>query len=119
MPRIIVFDVNETLLDLGALDLHFRRLFGAAAVRGEWFTQVIELAVVATATNVYFDFAVVGDAALTMVAGRRGGGLSAEDPAGIRPGMRALPPPPHVRPGLGRPRQGGFPPAPLPHPPTP
>ncbi|HLB82220.1 MAG TPA: haloacid dehalogenase type II [Gemmatimonadales bacterium] len=108
MPRIIVFDVNETLLDLGALDLHFRRLFGAAAVRGEWFTQVIELAVVATATNVYFDFAVVGDAALTMVAGRRGVDLSAEDRAEIRSGMRTLPPHPDVRPGLERLRQAGF-----------
>src|SRR2546423_11327478 len=101
MPRIIVFDVNETLLDLGALDLHFRRLFGAAAVRGEWFTQVIELAVVATATNVYFDFAVVGDAALTMVAGRRGGGLSPEGRAGNLPGLRTLPPHPALPPGPG------------------
>src|SRR2546430_12573238 len=66
MARVIVFDVNETLLDLGALDLHFRRVFGAGGVRAEWFTQVIELAIVATATNVYFDFAVVGDAALTI-----------------------------------------------------
>src|SRR5256714_6209712 len=119
MPRIIVFDVNETLLDLGALDLHFRRLFGAAAVRGEWFTQVIELAVVATATNVYFDFAVVGDAALTMVAGRRGVDLSAEDRAEIRSGMRTLPPHPDVRPGLERLRQAGFPVGPPPHPPPP
>src|SRR2546423_13607249 len=109
MPRIIVFDVNETLLDLGALDLHFRRLFGAAAVRGEWFTQVIELAVVATATNVDFDFAVVGDAALTMVAGRRGGGLPAGDRAGGRSGMGAPPPPPGVRAGPGPPADGGSP----------
>src|SRR5256885_2982041 len=99
MPRIIVFDVNETLLDLGALDLHFRRLFGAAAVRGEWFTQVIELAVVATATNVYFDFAVVGDPALTMVAGGRGGGLS----AGGRGGRPSRPPTPAPHPAV-RPR---------------
>ncbi len=84
MPRVIVFDVNETLLDLGALDLHFRRVFGAGGVRGEWFTQVIELAIVATATNVYFDFAVVGDAALTMVAARHGVALDLLRDAGFR-----------------------------------
>ncbi len=28
MPRICVFDVNETLLDLRALDPHFERTFG-------------------------------------------------------------------------------------------
>src|SRR5207302_5231198 len=100
MARVIVFDVNETLLDLGALDLHFRRVFGAGGVRAEWFTQVIELAIVATATNVYFDFAVVGDAALTMVAARRGVDLAADDRAEILSGMRALPPHPDVRPAL-------------------
>jgi len=29
MRRVIAFDVNETLLDLGALDPLFRRAFGA------------------------------------------------------------------------------------------
>ena len=28
MPRVIVFDVNETLLDLGALESHFEQMFG-------------------------------------------------------------------------------------------
>ena len=33
MPRVCVFDVDETLLDLGALDPHFERLFGDASAR--------------------------------------------------------------------------------------
>jgi 2-haloacid dehalogenase len=41
MQRIIVFDVNETLLDLKALDPHFERLFGSAGVRRDWFKQVV------------------------------------------------------------------------------
>jgi len=108
MARVIVFDVNETLLDLGALDLHFRRVFGDGGVRGEWFTQVIELAIVATATNVYFDFAVVGDAALTMVAARRGVDVAPDDRADILRGMRALPPHPDVRPALDLLQDAGF-----------
>src|SRR5947207_13091001 len=36
MKRVLVFDVNETLLDLSALDPHFQRVFGDAAVRVEW-----------------------------------------------------------------------------------
>jgi hypothetical protein len=32
MPRVCVFNVNETLLDLGALDAHFQRVFGDAAL---------------------------------------------------------------------------------------
>jgi hypothetical protein len=36
MPPVYVFDVNETLLDLRALDAHFGRAFGdpGAARRG-------------------------------------------------------------------------------------
>ena len=43
MPRVIVFDVNETLLDLKALDAHFDRVFRAPGVRQEWFKQVLGL----------------------------------------------------------------------------
>jgi 2-haloacid dehalogenase len=34
MRRVLVFDVNETLLDLAALDPHVERVFGDAAARG-------------------------------------------------------------------------------------
>src|SRR2546428_12360745 len=107
MRRVIAFDVNETLLDLGALDPQFARVFGDAAARREWFNQVIELAITATASNVYFDFGVVGDAALTMVAARRHVELSPTAGAGILRGMRALPPHPDGPPGLERPRGRG------------
>ena len=43
MPRVCVFDVNETLLDLGALDPHFERLFGDASTRQAWFGQFLAL----------------------------------------------------------------------------
>ena len=33
MRRVQVFDVNETLLDLAAMDPHFERVFGDAGVR--------------------------------------------------------------------------------------
>ena len=48
MPRVCVFDVNETLLDLRALDPAFAQVFGDAAVRREWFAQMIQSALVAT-----------------------------------------------------------------------
>lgn len=48
MPRVCVFDVNETLLDLSSLDPHFERAFGDASVRRAWFLQVLQSAMVAT-----------------------------------------------------------------------
>ena len=31
MRHMLIFDVNETLLDLKALDVHFERIFGDAS----------------------------------------------------------------------------------------
>ena len=50
MKPVIVFDVNETLLDLAALDDVFGEIFGASGVelRKKWFKQVLELFLTAT-----------------------------------------------------------------------
>ena len=76
MARVCLFDVNETLLDLGALDPHFERAFGDAGVRRSWFLQVLQSALVATVTGAYSDFGAVGAAALDMTAERQGVRLS-------------------------------------------
>ena len=39
--RVIVFDVNETLLDLGGLDDLFESIFGDALARSQWFAQLL------------------------------------------------------------------------------
>jgi 2-haloacid dehalogenase len=44
MPRIIVFDVIETLLDLSALAPQFERGFGDAASLHEFFSQMLQSA---------------------------------------------------------------------------
>ena len=41
MPRVIVFDLIGTILDLQAMDSHFERFFGDAALRKEWFAQTL------------------------------------------------------------------------------
>src|SRR3712207_5990965 len=96
MARVCLFDVNETLLDLGALDPYFERAFGDPGVRRSWFQQVLQSAFVATVTGVYSDFGAVGAAALQMTAEREGVRLSEEDRKSILGGMRELPPHPEV-----------------------
>src|SRR5918998_6613206 len=108
MARVCLFDVNETLLDLGALDPHFEKAFGDAGVRRLWFSQVLQSALVATATGAYSDFGSVGAAALEMVAEREGVSLSDEDRQRILGGMRELPPHPEVRESLERLREAGL-----------
>jgi len=107
MPLICVFDVNETLLDLGALDPHFERAFGDAGVRRLWFSQLLQSALVATVTDAYTDFGAVGRAALQMTAERNSVALTDEDRDAILGGMRRLPPHPEVAGALGRLRDAG------------
>lgn len=70
MPRVCVFDVNETLLDLGALDPRFEEAFGDASARKEWFNQLLTSWLTATVTGVYHNFGELGLSALTMIAAR-------------------------------------------------
>ena len=108
MARICVFDVNETLLDLGALDPHFERVFGDPGVRRAWFLQLLQSALVATVTGAYSDFGRVGAAALEMTAQRQGVTLSDEDESQILGGMRELPPHPEVTESLSLLRDAGL-----------
>lgn len=68
MPRVIVFDLIGTLLDLQAMDPYFERFFDNAAVRKEWFAQTLQLAMAAVLTNSYEDFGVQSDTGLEMTA---------------------------------------------------
>ncbi len=109
MTRVIIFDVNETLLDLSSLDEHFQRIFGDTSVRRQWFQQVIQSALVSTVLHEYADFTQIQRAALQMVAKRLGKELSAADPAAGVEGVKKPPPPhPDVPDGLSRLRDAGF-----------
>lgn len=108
MKRVIVFDVNETLLDVGSLDPLFARVFNDAAVRREWFGQMLQSAFVSTITNAYRDFGAIGMGALMMVAKRHGVTISDEDRTELREGMRRLPPHAEVREAIERLRESGF-----------
>ena len=102
MNRVLLFDVNETLLDLSALDPHFRRAFGSAAVRRQWFNQVLQSALALTLIEAYVDFGAIAADALEMVAERQGLAISAGDRVAILSGMRTLPSHPEVPAALAR-----------------
>jgi len=108
MARVCVFDVNETLLDLGALDPHFERVFGDVSTRQAWFGQFLTSWLTAMVTGVYEEFGTIGGTALEMVAKRQGVKLSDEDKGQILGGMQELPPHPEVEENLARLRDAGI-----------
>src|SRR5258708_8485476 len=108
MARVCIFDVNETLLDLGALDSHFARIFGDASLRKAWFTQMLQSALVATITDAYSPFGTIGVTSLEMLANRQGVTLTDGDRQALRDGMEHLPPHPEVRVSLARLQSAGL-----------
>ena len=92
IPAVVAFDVNETLLDLRALDPQFVRVFGDAAVRPLWFAQMLQLAFIGAITGEYIDFTTAQRRALQMIATRRGVTVAATDAAAIADQMTRLPP---------------------------
>ncbi len=108
MPRPTVFlDVNETLLDLSALDPLFGNAFGEVAARKQWFQLVLQLALTHTVTGDYRDFSALGKAALSALGQARQQpvpeGLADE----VARTMKSLPPHPDTREGLQRLNDGG------------
>jgi 2-haloacid dehalogenase len=108
MPRVIVCDVNETLLNVGALEPRFKEIFGDARVLQEWFSTVLLYSEVATLAGPYSEFGAIGGAALDMVSEARGVALSANDRGQILQGMLSLPAHPDVRDGLEVMRHAGL-----------
>ena len=106
--RALVFDVNETLLDLRALAPHFEKIFGDGAVFSEWFAQVVQSALLTVVAGPYYDFGQVGRSALGMVAARHGVTLTDEDRGRLLGTMRTLPPHPDVIPAFEMLKEAGF-----------
>jgi 2-haloacid dehalogenase len=102
MTRVIAFDVNETLLDLRALDAPFEQLLGSADLRGQWFAQMLQLSFVGGLTGDYVDFTTAQGAALHMLARRIGRSVSDEAVRDMVDRMRSLPPHPEVAEAVAR-----------------
>jgi 2-haloacid dehalogenase len=104
---LAVFDVNETLLDLAALDDMFAELTGSAAARQEWFDLLIHTALTVTATGAYRPFAEIAGACLTTVGARYGRTVTQADREALGTALGRLPPHADVIPAFDQLRSAG------------
>ncbi|MGB8404361.1 MAG: haloacid dehalogenase type II [Mycobacterium sp.] len=107
-PAVLVFDVNETLIDIESLGVHFDRIFGDPAVVREWFGQLVTYSMTATLSSCYVDFFALGRAVLHMVADIHGVHVAADDLDALATGMRTMPAHPDVEAGLSALRANGY-----------
>ena len=102
-PKVILFDVNETLLDLKPVK---RTVGEALGGRPElvtlWFTTMLQYSLVTTVADRYSDFGEIAVACLRMVARSHGIDLDETKAHNAIAPMRYLPPHPDVVPALER-----------------
>jgi len=109
-PKVIIFDVNETLLDLAPLKRSVGEALGAREdLLPLWFSTMLHYSLVETLSENYHSFGEIGTAALMMVAQTQGIELGYEEAkSAIVTPLRSLPPHPDVVSALGELQKRGY-----------
>ena len=105
---ILVFDVNETLLDVQTLRPLFESIFGNGAVLNEWFSRTLLYTQTVTQTGTYVDFTTVARHTLEMTARIHAVRWGEAKATAIMGAIKTLPVHPEVPGGLRRLQQNGF-----------
>ncbi|MFC7290260.1 haloacid dehalogenase type II [Hirschia litorea] len=109
-PKVIFFDVNETLLDLDAMKSSVSQALGGREdLMALWFSTMLHHSLVDTSTGQYHGFGEIGVAALMMVAQNNNIDITPEAAkTAIATPLTSLPPHPDVIDGLKRLKAAGY-----------
>jgi 2-haloacid dehalogenase len=105
---LIVFDVNETLLDLGTMEPTFQRIFGDKGAMRLWFADLILYSAALTVAGCYVPFTDIGSAVMKMLADTRGIKIDDKDKKELTEKFSTMPPHPEVPAALRKLRRAGF-----------
>lgn len=110
MPSVrnIVFDCNESILDLTTVAPFFQRLFGTPGTMRLWFRELITYSEALTIAGVYVPFTDIGGAVLEKIAAARGIKITAADRQELTDRFATMPPYPDVPEALRRLKAAGF-----------
>ena len=107
-PTILIFDVNETLLDLTSLEPFFARVFGEARVMREWFAQLVLYSQTMTLSGAYATFGNLAPGVLRMVGTTSGVAVTDDDVDELKKLIGSMPAHADAAPALARLRDAGF-----------
>lgn len=105
---VILFDLNGTLLDTGALAPEIRSIFGRKVTVEHWFTNVLQHTMSSTLADYHREFGDIAVAVLEMMAHSHDIEIIPEQVERVRKAMLNVPPFPDVEPALKRLRKAGF-----------
>ncbi len=109
-PKVLFFDVNETLLDLSKVKKEVgKALDGREDLLSLWFTTMLQYSLVTSASGQYKPFGHIGAAALQMVAANHNINLKEADARKtISESMGNLPAHPEVKKALTQLKNAGY-----------
>jgi len=105
---LIVFDVNETLLDLETMEPTFQRIFGEKSAMRLWFANLILYSAALTVAGCYVPFTDIGSAVMKMLADTRGIKIGDKDKEELTEKFSTMPSHPEVPAALRKLRNAGF-----------
>jgi 2-haloacid dehalogenase len=105
---LIVFDVNETLLDLTTMEPTFERIFRNKGAMRFWFANLILYSSALTVAGCYVPFTDIGSAVMKMLADTRGIRIEDADRKELVEKFSTMSPYPEVPAALRRLREAGF-----------
>jgi hypothetical protein len=89
---LIVFDVNETLLDLQTMEPTFERIFGDRRAMRLWFANFIMYSAALTVAGCYIPFTDIGAAVMKMLADTQGIKIDEADKKDLTERFSTMPP---------------------------
>src|SRR5262245_18865155 len=104
----IVFDVNETLLDLETMGRTFERIFGEKSAMRLWFANLILYSTALTVAGCYVPFTDIGAAVMKMLADTQGIKIDDADKQELTEKFSTMSPHAEVPAALRRLRSAGF-----------
>lgn len=99
-PKLLVFDVNETLLDLKKVKNALQKQFDDTTAFNLWFNTLLQYSMVESITDHYHSFAEIGKATLKMTAATLNKNISQQEIDDILALITKLPPHPDVKTAL-------------------
>jgi 2-haloacid dehalogenase len=107
-PSVLVFDVNETLVDIESLAPLFVAKFGDERVLRDWFAQLVMYSMTVTLAGSYVNFSTLAQGVLRMLGDIHGVPVTDDDLEALKAGLLTMPAHPDAAEGLAALRDGGF-----------
>src|ERR1700727_871169 len=90
-PSVLVFDVNETLINFESMNALFERIYGDRHVMREWLGHLIMYSMTLTLSGLYVDYFSLGQGLLEMVGSIKGVKVGPHDLEEIKTAMMTMP----------------------------